>query len=126
MKNILRLISFICMLTACSEKRVQPGNDFIAAKGQMPNVTIDKHNTIHLVYGSGDSILYCYSADNANSFSKASLIAVLPHVYTFATRGPQIAAANNRIIITACTVEGDIYSFYKDDGDRWMQGEKDE
>lgn len=95
MKNILFLILFICALTACSEKKSQPKNDFIAAKGQMPNVTIDKHNIIHLVYGSGDSILYCYSADNGNSFSKASLIVVLPHVYTFATRGAQIAAANS-------------------------------
>ena len=124
MKNILIVILFIYTLTACSEKKTQVKNDTIAANGQMPDVTIDKRNTVHLVYGSGDSILYCYSTNNANTFSKPSLIAVLPHVYTFAMRGPQIAAAGNGIIVTACTSLGDIYSFYKEDGSGWIRGKR--
>jgi hypothetical protein len=90
----------------------------------MPAIAKDEKNNLHLVYGSGDSIMYSYSQDNGNTFSKPLLISVLPHVYTFATRGPQIAATNNGIVVTACTSQGDIYSFYKETDGNWKRGNK--
>ncbi len=59
-----------------------------------------------------------------NTFSRPSLISVLPHAYSFATRGPQIAATKKGLVVTACTSQGDIYSFYKNDGGHWLQGKK--
>ena len=112
------------VFSSCSEKKMLTKDDFIIANGQMPNMVIDKENNIHLIYGSGDSILYAYSTDNASSFSTPSLISVLPNVYTFAMRGPQIAATSKGIVVTACTSSGDIYSFYKDGKGNWAQGSK--
>ena len=124
MKNILLAFSLISIVAACSERKTQAGEDFIVGNGQMPDMVKDKENTIHLVYGNGDSLLYASSTDNGSSFSKPSLLSVLPHVFTFATRGPQIAITNKGLIVTACTSLGDIFSFYKEKDGGWMQGGK--
>lgn len=111
MKSLFALVLCLLVLTSDAQKIIQ--DDFIIGEGQMPNVTKDFSNNIHIVYGSGDSILYSYSKDNANSFSKPSLVALLPKVFTFATRGPQIAVTKNGLVITAVTSTGNIHSFYK-------------
>ena len=124
MKNIITIAIFLSLLTACKENNVQMKNDFIIAKGQMPAIVKDNSNTLHVVFGNGDSVMYTYSTDNGNTFSTPVLIMKLPHVYTSATRGPQIAATDKGIVITACTNEGNIYSFYKENGNSWKQGNK--
>src|SRR5678815_3051530 len=124
MKNIIFLIASLTFLSGCSEKKLHTKGDFVIAYGQMPWLTIDKGNSLHIVYGKGDSIMYSYSSDNGNTFSKPALIAALLHVYSFAMRGPQIAATKNGITVIACTSLGDIYSFYKEDGGNWIEGRK--
>lgn len=125
MYNIIRTTFFITftlfMLAACNEKKATPKTDFVIAKGQMPNIAKDKEGNLHLVYGIGDSIMYTYSSDKGNSFGIPSLIAVLPKLFSFATRGPQISANNNGVIITVCTSTGNIYSYYKEK-ENWKQG----
>ncbi len=124
MKKIAFIILAVYIFEGCAENKVDNRKNFIIANGQMPAVAKDQNNNIHLVFGSGDSIMYSYSSDNGNTFSKPSLISALPHVYTFATRGPQIAATSKGIIVTACTSQGNIYSFYKENGGSWKQGNK--
>jgi hypothetical protein len=114
------IIILFCCFSSCHEKEAVSKADFVIAKGQMPNITTDKSGTIHLVYGLGDSIMYTFSKDKGNSFSSPSLIAVLPQLYSFAMRGPQIAATSDGVIVTACTEKGNIYSFYKENGS-WKQ-----
>ena len=109
---ILFLISFFIIVITYSQKN--KSNDLVIAKGQMPNITKDKNNNIHLVYGSGDSIMYISSKDG-NSFTSPSLVAVLPKVLAIAMRGPQIAAATNGLVVTACTNNGNIFSYKKRD-----------
>jgi hypothetical protein len=121
MKKNLFIILAISILTACAEKKAENKNDFIIAGGQIPELAKDKSN-LYLVYGNGDSIMYSYTSDNGNTFSKPSLISVVPNVFSFAMRGPQIAVAGNNIIVTACTKQGNIFSFYKNKDDAWMQG----
>ena len=82
------------MLTSCSEKKASINDDLIIANGQMPALAKDKDDNLHLVYGTGDSIMYVYSDDKAITFSRPVLISVIPHVYIYATRGPQIAATD--------------------------------
>jgi len=124
MRNIIPFTLFLFFITGCAQKKIQQKNDFIIASGQMPNLVKDSNNNIHVVYGSGDSILYVYSTDNANSFSKPVLISVLPHLYSFAMRGPQIAATAKNIVVTACTDAGNIYTFYKTGDTNWAAGKK--
>lgn len=125
MNNIIKIFSSItialCTLLACNEKKAVPRADFVIANGQMPNIAEDKSGSLHLVYGLGDSIMYTSSSDKGNSFSAPSLVAVLPKLFSFAMRGPQVSATNNGIIVTACTSKGNIYSYYKENGN-WKQG----
>ena len=123
MKNTI-IISFLFVLVcSCNENNVQTKNDFIIAGGQIPQLAKDKSN-LYVVYGNGDSIMYSYTSDNGNTFSKPSLISVVPNVFSFAMRGPQIAVADNNIIVTACTKQGNIFSFYKNKDDAWTQGNR--
>jgi len=120
-KTIVSVTFLICVLLACNEKKAVPKTDFVIADGQMPNMAKDKAGNIHLVYGVGDSIMYTYSLDKGNSFASPSVIAVLPDLFSFATRGPQISAIGKGIIVTACTSEGNIYS-YRKEKEGWKQG----
>src|SRR5678815_5531562 len=80
----------------------------------MPAVATDHSNNIHLVYGSGDSILYCYSVDEGKTFAVPVLISVVQGLAASHMRGPQIAATNVGLSVTACNTAGDISSFVKD------------
>src|SRR5215217_6500106 len=108
-KLLLSLPIVLYFLSACNEQKTQSKDDFIIAAGQMPQITKDGSENIHLVYGAGDSIMYTYSSDNGMSFSAPSLVALLPHLAASHTRGPQIAATINGLIITACTNTGNIF-----------------
>lgn len=120
--KIFFLITIIlCSQISCTQKKAIPKADFVIAKGQIPNITKDKSGNIHLVYGLGDSIMYTSSSDNGNSFSSPSVVAVLPDLFSFAMRGPQIAATNNGLVITACTSKGNIFSYHEENG-KWKQG----
>jgi len=90
------------------------------AKGQMPNMVIDKSNTIHIVYGRGDSIMYISSKNGVN-YNSPSLVAVLPKLMASAMRGPQIASTQNGLVITACTNDGNIYCYKGGPPGKWTQ-----
>jgi hypothetical protein len=111
---LIFIIAFV--FTACRNN-----NSDTIAPGQMPNLTRDNSGNIHLVYGSGDSILYSYSSDNGKSFSSSSVVSVLPKLAASHMRGPQIAATLNGLIITACNNIGNIFSFTKDESGKWSQ-----
>jgi len=90
----------------------------------MPNLTKDNSNQIHLVYGSGDSILYSLSDDHGNTFSKPSLISILTGLAASHMRGPQIAATSNGLVVTACTNSGNIFSYTSDGDGGWTPGSR--
>ena len=121
MRITLSITIALCTLLACNEKKAASKVDFVITYGQMPNIAKDKTGNLHLVYGVGDSIMYTYSSENGNSFSSPSLVATLPMLFSFATRGPQVSATSHGIIVTACTSAGNIYSYYKENGS-WKQG----
>ena len=103
-------IAFLFLLSAFSSK-TDRSNDRLLALGQMPNLASDRFKILHLVYGNGDSIFYSHSAGNGSNFAKPVLVAVLPHLAASHTRGPQIAVGDNGLLITACTNEGNIFSY---------------
>lgn len=124
MYNLLKisfLIFITCFFISCKEKKAIAKPDFVIGNGQMPDIAKDESGKIHLVYGIGDSIMYTASSDNGQSFSQPSVVAVLPDMFSFAMRGPQIAVNKSGIIITACTTKGNIFSYYKDK-ENWKQG----
>jgi hypothetical protein len=116
----LSLIVFSFFLISITDAQNKEEKDVVIAKGQMPNMARDQSNTIHIVYGSGDSILYISSKDGM-SFSSPALIAVLPKLSAAAMRGPQIAAAANGLVVTACNNTGNIYSYKKMASGPWSK-----
>jgi hypothetical protein len=124
MKNIVIFFAIFLSFATLCESKAQRMMSFIVANGEMPALSKDNNNKVHLVFGNGDSIMYAYSDDNCKTFSRPELIKKLPHVFTFATRGPQVAATGHGILVTACTSEGEIYSFYKENGGSWTEGPK--
>ncbi len=97
--------------------------DQIIAKGQMPNIAKDKNSNIHIVYGSGDSIMYISSRDG-RYYTPPVLIASLPQLFASAMRGPQIAAGANGLVVTACTKSGNIFSYQKNTSGKWGKAVK--
>ena len=87
--------------------------------GQMPNITTDQQGNIHLVFGTGDSIMYSFSNNLGKSFSKPALVSVLPDLMASAMRGPQIAASSTGLLVIACNKTGDIFS-YKIASNNWQ------
>jgi len=124
MYNIRRTIVFACsflIFYACNQAETGSKEDYVIASGQMPNIAKDKAGNIHLVYGTGDSIMYSTLPDGGRSFATPSLIAVQPGLAASHTRGPQIAATTNGLLVTACTNAGDIFSYIKEDSGDWLQ-----
>lgn len=119
-QNFFFLIAVVLVFLACHNQPVK-SSDSVIAQGQMPSLSRDHSGVIHLVYGSGDSILYSYSSDKGNSFSSPSIIAILPKLTASHTRGPQIAATANGLVVTACNTMGNIFSFTKDQSGNWSQ-----
>ena len=114
-------ITLFIYFDSCNEQQQDDNVDEVIAKGQMPNIVKDNSNSIHLVYRSGDSLLYAYSSDTGKKFSSPSLISVLPKLVASHTRGPQIAVTSEGLIVTACNELGDIFSFTRDQSGKWSQ-----
>ena len=115
--SFLLALASLVFLFSCKNDE---GN-YITGNGQMPNIATDKSESLHLVYGNGDSILYSYSSDHGNSFSASILVSVLPKLAASHMRGPQIASTANGLTVTACNQLGDIFSFVKDQSDKWVE-----
>lgn len=120
------LIACLSILTSVvfGQNIANMDKDLIIAKGKMPNITKDKGNNVHIVYGAGDSLMYLSSTNKGNSFTSPSLIAVLPGLFASAMRGPQIAATDNGLIVTACTNKGNIYSYKQQGLGKWTKAMK--
>lgn len=86
----------------------------------MPNVSESNNGDLHIVYGTGDSIMYSVSSDHGKSFSAPSLIGTIPHLAASHMRGPQVAATSNGVTVIASNRDGDIFSFNRSSG-IWSQ-----
>lgn len=122
MKITAMLIAFFFFFPIGNAQKKE-ANNFVIATGKMPDITKDNNNFIHVVYGFGDSIMYLFSK-NGTTFSSPALIAVLPGLFASAMRGPQIAATDNGVIVTACTNKGNIFSYKKIDLGKWTKAKK--
>ncbi|HEU5052111.1 MAG TPA: sialidase family protein [Hanamia sp.] len=125
MKKLSTILLGFCSISfffSCKQKNSNTFavKEFVVAEGQMPSLVRAGDDGVDLVYGKGDSILYTHSNDG-KAFSDPVLVDVLPGLYSFATRGPQIAETDSGPVITACTQEGNIFSYYKK-GSNWFKG----
>jgi len=108
------------LLLACNTKKKEYLSSTILV-GQMPNLTADVSGKIHLVYGTGDSIMYSVSVDKGQTFGDLTLVTRLPRLAASHMRGPQIASTKNGVIVTACTDNGNIFAFVKNENGDWTE-----
>lgn len=107
-------------LSSCSNRRADSREDSVIGPGQVPALARDGKG-IYLVYGKGDSILFAASFDKGQSFSRPVLVDTIPQLFSFAMRGPQIAALGRNLCIIACTKKGNIFSYIKTPGGAWTR-----
>jgi hypothetical protein len=118
---VLTLFTFAAIAGCTGRNDISEVSSPIAA-GQMPSITKDKRNNIHLAYGTGDSLMYCTSPDQGTTFSAPRPIGVLPDLAASHTRGPQLRATASGLLVTACTDAGNIYSYLTDSSGKWVRG----
>ena len=112
------LIIITMIVAACHQ---QPATSKNIGPGTMPNLAADKSGSVYIVYGRSDSILCSHSADAGKVFSAPELVGVLPDLVDYSMRGPQVALLANGVLVTACSRQGDIFSFSKDGSGRWSK-----
>jgi hypothetical protein len=115
------ILSLLMMLAGYAQEN--HNSKFVIAHGHMPAIAKDKGNNIHIVYGTGDSIMYVFS-EGGKSYSTPSLVAVLPGLFASAMRGPQIAAVKNGLVIIACDKEGNLFCYRKNAAGKWYQSQQ--
>jgi len=122
MKSVAAATFLTIVVVGCTDQAIEKGS--IIAAGQMPNLTKDRKNNLHLVYGTGDSIMYRSSVNDGKSFSEPTLIGVLPGLAASHMRGPQIAATSEGLSAIACNSAGDIFSYTMDEKGKWTAAAK--
>ncbi|HWB25329.1 MAG TPA: sialidase family protein [Chitinophagaceae bacterium] len=121
MKQFFSCFILFAVLAGCTRDKEDQEISTVIGKGQMPNAAKSNDGNIHLVYGSGDSILYQLSGDGGTTFSSPSLVGIIPGLYDFATRGPQIACSDSGVTIIGSDKSGNIFSFLKAGDGTWIK-----
>ena len=119
MKLFIALLLSAIFIVGC-ENESEEGVVMIG-NGEMPNITKDKGGRIHVVYGEGDQIMHTMSGDQGRSYPAPEVVNKLPELAASHMRGPQVAATSNGLVVTACTHDGDIYSFVQDSTGKWIK-----
>lgn len=130
MKNNIRFFIFLAVIiTACQEssrKQEESASSKnqtttgIIGKGRVPDVAASG-NTVHLAWGKGDSVLYAFSTDQGNTFSAPEVVDTIPKLFSFAMRGPQIAAVQNGACVIACDQRGNLIAYQKTGAGKWVK-----
>jgi len=113
------IVYFFIFCLGCRQRETQV-EDSVIARGGMPGVAVDKFGNVHVVYGSGDSLMYTYSGDQGKTFIRGSLIHRISKLTASHTRGPQIVVTESGLAVIACNEPGDIFSFVKGEGGSWV------
>lgn len=89
--------------------------------GIHPAVGTDPAGRVHVVFGRGQTIWYATSTDG-KAFSTPVMVDSLPGLHLGASRGPQIAATNQSVVITAINKAGNVKAYTLDRATgRWLK-----
>lgn len=80
----------------------------VSTFGKQPTITVDKNNTIKVVFGLGEEIFYTSSPDGGQSFSAPQRVGSQPKLALGNTRGPQITTTSDYTVIAAAAHTGKI------------------
>lgn len=88
-----------------------PPGEKILGDGNQPQISVDNHNTVRVVYGQNDKIFSLESHDGGLNFSKPFLIAEVPGMHLGMSRGPQLASSSRYSVVTAMDKTGNVHWF---------------
>ena len=101
--RVLSLIAFAASLSAAPVE-ILPTEQRAA---QQPQVAVGAKGEIHVVFGQKDGAIYhTVSVDEARTFRAPVKIGALPKLALGMHRGPRLAVAGERVVVTAISHEG--------------------
>lgn len=116
MNYLLALLTLLLVLFLPQREESQA-----IGEGVHPAAATDPAGGVHVVFGRGETILYAASADGGG-FTKPVRIDSLPGLHLGASRGPQIAATAQSVVITAIDKAGRVWAYALDRSTgRWQQ-----
>ena len=121
--NFLLVLLLVGIAAASQNKGVDANGVTSLGAGQVPDLATSG-NAVHAVWGRGDSILYAFSANRGQTFSAPEVVGVLPKLFSFAMRGPQVAAISGGACIIACNQQGDLIAYQKTGTGHWRKTAK--
>jgi hypothetical protein len=95
---------------------------------KQPQASVAADGTLHVVFGQGEDILHCSSADGGRSFTKPTVAFRVPNLSLGMRRGPRIAAFGSSLVITAIGGkqgkgrDGDVLAWRSNDAGGSWQG----
>jgi hypothetical protein len=101
-----------------------PVENQVLASGTMPNLVADGRGILHLTFGRGDTVLYAVSTTAGASFGPPEALGTIPNLVAYAKRGPQVAASEGHVVITAVDKGGTLHSFSLDRTSQHWQASK--
>ncbi|HVS91891.1 MAG TPA: hypothetical protein VHE59_07675 [Mucilaginibacter sp.] len=102
-----------CLLVFCSVISTScfAAGEKILGDGNQPQLAVDTHGAIRIVYGQDDKIYYSESHNEGLTFSKPALIAEVPGMPLGMSRGPQLASSDHYTVVTVMDKPGNIHWF---------------
>jgi len=92
----------------------------LAPAGKQPRLAVTREGLVAAVYGEGSRILCRVSKDGGASFGLATRVAEVDKLLLGMRRGPQVAAAESSLVVTAIGGAGDLLSWTSaDEGRTW-------
>ncbi len=101
--HILQAILAVLTITGAGTPPVMTGSS--------PQLAVDTHGTVRMIYGRGDTVFAVTSMDQGKTFAKPAIVGVVPDMHLGNTRGPVIASSQNRTLIAAGDKAGNIHLF---------------
>jgi hypothetical protein len=94
----------------------------ISTFGKQPTVTVNKANTIKVVFGQGEEIFYTSSKNEGKTFATPQRIGKQSKLALGMTRGPQITTTQDYTVIAAADHTGKIMAYRsKNNQTQWSQ-----
>lgn len=125
---VTSLIAIVIAVQATAAEPVEVARGHGNHQPEQPQVSIDPHGTIHLVYGVEDSVRYHRSDDGGKTFAKPVELSFAKAMSLGMRRGPRIVATDKAICIVAIGgkqgkgKDGDLLAMHSTDGGKTWTG----
>ena len=105
--------------------QIAEGQGSLAPK--QPQACVGPDGTVHLIYGVGDKVHYCYSTNSGQSFEPSVIAFQVSNLSLGMRRGPRVAVAGKSIVVSAIGgakgkgQDGDVLAWRSEDsGASWI------